>query len=64
MNNKNNIFLYILIPFVASLSLSVMYTVYYLALSFAGMPYPYIVAALFLLLTVMTTTIILTATRG
>lgn len=64
MNNKNNIFLYILMPIAASVALSMMYTVYYLALSFAGMPYPYIVAALFLLLTVMITTIMLAATRG
>ena len=64
MNNKNNIFLYILIPFVSSLALSVMYTAYYMALSFAGMPYAYIVAVLFLLLTVMITTIMIAATKG
>lgn len=64
MSDKKDIVLFIAIPFVASLALSVMYAAYYLALSFAGMPYPYIVAALFLFLTVMITTIMLAATRG
>lgn len=64
MSDKKDIVLFIAIPFVASLVLSVMYTAYYMALSFAGMPYPHIVAVLFLLLTVMITTIMLAATRG
>ena len=64
MSDKKDIVLFIAVPFVASLALSVMYTAYYLALSFAGMPYPYIIAVLLLLLTVMITTIMLAATRG
>lgn len=64
MSDKKDIVLFIAVPFIASLALSVMYTAYYMALSFAGMPYPYIIAGLLLFLTVMITTIMLAATRG